>query len=184
MRGHREIILVLILFLMPIFLPGCGRRPDLPESSSSKEQKLPFDRASRAGGISPSQSIVPAAALLPEGKSIGVHLRANLSSASARVGDTFDGVVDEPVVNDEQTLVPRGAAVIVRVLAARRSDARESGYLRIALVSVEVGGKTVLLDTSSIFAKGGSRAGGAPRDVIFTPERRLIFHVTESVDLP
>ena len=112
-----------------------------------------------------------------------IRLRAELSSASARVGDTFDATIDEPVVNDGQTLVPHGAAAVGRVLAARRSDGKDNGYLRISLVSIQTTGKTVLLDTSSIFAKGGAR-DGAPRDVVFTPDRRLTFHLTKAVDLP
>ena len=74
-----------------------------------------------------------------------IRLRAQLSSASARVGDTFDGTIDDPVANDGQTLVPRGAAVVGRVLAAKSSEGSDNGYLRIALVSMQAGGKTVLL---------------------------------------
>jgi len=163
---------------------ACGRHPSVPDSASAKEQKLPFDQGSHANGVSPSRSLVPAATRLPEGESIVIRLRAQLSSASARVGDTFDGAIDEPVVNDGQMLVPRGAAAVGRVLAARRSDGKDSGYLRVALVSVQAGGKTVLLDTSSIFAKGGSRDSPVARDVVFTPDRRLTFHLTQGVDLP
>ena len=179
-RGAAPLLLALLLAIGP----GCGRRPDVPEPSSPTTQKLPFDRQSQAKGVSPSHSLVPAVTRLPEGTSIAVRLRAALSSASAHTGDTFDGTIEEPVAVDGQTLVARGAAVVGRVLDARRSDGKENGYLRIALVSVAVGGKTILLDTSSIFSKGGAREGGTARDMVFTPERRLTFHLTQGVDLP
>ena len=195
LRRHCIVVLVALGFAT-----ACGRQPNVPDSSSSsdhadnhasdhakdqaKEQKLPFDRESKSDGVSPSRSLVPASTRLPEGESVVIRLRAQLSSASARVGDTFDATIDEPVVNDGQTLVPRGAAAVGRVLAAKRSEGRENGYLRVALVSMQAGGKTVLLDTSSIFAKGGGRDGAAVRDVVFTPDRRLTFHLTQGVDLP
>ena len=87
-------------------------------------------------------------------------------------------------MDEDQTLVPRGAAVVGRVLDAKPSTGTDRGYLRIALVSIEVGGKTVLIDTSSIFAKAGARNGGAAKEVVITPERRLTFHLTQGVDLP
>ena len=174
-----------LLVAIPLVIaPGCGRRPDVPEPSSGNAQRLPFDRPAPAKGVSPSHSLVPAATRLPEGTAIAVRLRVGLSSASAHAGDTFDGAIEEPVAVDGQTLVARGAAIVGRVLDAKRSEGKENGYLRIALVSVAVGGKTILLDTSSIFAKGGARDGGTAKDVVFTPERRLTFHLTQGVDLP
>jgi hypothetical protein len=154
------------------------------ESSSESAQKLPFDRRAPANGVVPTQTLVPGSTRLPEGTAITIHVGTQLSSATAHAGDTFDGTVDSPVVVDGQTLIPRGAATVGRVLDAKRAEGTEHGYLRVALVSIQVGGKTVLLDTTNIFVKGGSRDGGGARDVVFPPERRLTFHVTQGVDLP
>ena len=188
LRGSRRVTVAVILIALGVialgFWLGCGRRPSVPESSSAKEQKLPFDRESRGGGVSPTQLVAPSTTRLPEGKPIAIRLRAELSSASAKVGDSFDASTDAAMDDEGQTLVPRGAAVVGRVLAAKRSDGKENGYLRVALVSVQLRGKTVLVDTSSVFAKGGARDGGPARDVVFTPERRLTFHLTQGVDLP
>ena len=73
------------------------------------------------------------------------------------------------------------------------------GYLRIVLVSLNVGGRPVMIETSSIFAKGGIReernpatgaASGASRkdrdkdrDVVFGIDRRLTFRLAQTVDL-
>jgi len=176
---------IIVLFMLALgFAASCGRRPNVPEPSSESAQKLPFDRQARANGVSPTQALVPAATRLPEGSAITIRLGAQLSSASAHAGDTFDGSIDSPVLTDGQTLVPRGAATVGRVLDAKPSSGTDRGYLRVALVSLQVDGKTVLLDTTSIFAKSGARDGGGARDVVFPPERRLTFHVTQGVDLP
>jgi hypothetical protein len=174
----------MIALLAFAFAASCGRRPNVPEPSSDSTQKLPFDRQAPANGVSPTQALVPGSTRLPEGTAITIRLGTQLSSTSAHAADTFDGSIDSPVVVDGQTLVPRGASIVGRVLDAKRADGTERGYLRVALVSIQVGGKTVLLDTTSIFVKAGGRDGAGARDVVFAPERRLTFHVTQGVDLP
>ncbi|HTR23565.1 MAG TPA: hypothetical protein VMI10_06240 [Terriglobales bacterium] len=174
-------IALLTFVALPI---GCGHKPNVPESDSANKQKLPFDQQSRANGLSPSRSIVPSATRLPEGTSITVRLRAALSSATAHSGDTFDGITEDPIVVDGQIIVARGTDFVGRVLEAKRSDGKDRGYLRIALVSIQVSGKTVLLDTSSIFSKGGARDGSGSKEMVFPPDRRLTFHLTQAVDLP
>jgi hypothetical protein len=69
------------------------------------------------------------------------------------------------------------------------------GYLRIVLVSLTVGGRPIMIETSSIFAKGGSHeernpatglTSGASRkdkDITFGVDRRLIFRLAQTVDL-
>lgn len=186
-------------FLALALALACGRPTGVPQPSPGSAQKLPFDRESRSSGISPSQSMIPATTRLAEGTSIAIHLRKALSSASAQVGDSFEGMLDEPVVADGQTLIARGAAVTGRVLDAQHSNgSRDPGYLRIALVSVDVAGKTVLIDTSSVFAKAKTKAKDGSHheraaadtgvvtnleDIVFTPERRLTFRLVQAVDL-
>ncbi len=54
-------------------------------------------------------------------------------------------------------MAPRGAAVRGKVLAAKASGRlREPGYLRLALSSISIDGKSVPLQTSSLFVKGAS----------------------------
>jgi len=185
-----------VAVLLLAFAVACGKPTGVPEPSPGTTQKLPFARESRSNGISPSQSLIPATTHLAEGTSIAIHLRDALSSASAHAGDSFEGTLDEPVLVDGQSLIPRGAAVTGRVLDAKHSSgSRNPGYLRIALVSVDVAGKTVLINTSSIFAKGkaGSHDERPPagvglitnqKEAVFTPDRRLTFHLAQAADLP
>jgi hypothetical protein len=116
------------------------------------------------------------------------------------VGDSFSATVDEPVVIDGQTLIDRGTPATGRVLEAKPSAnslgrALVPGYLRIVLVSLDIGGRPVMIETSSIFAKGGIRDERNPatgtasgvsrkdRDIVFGIDRRLNFRLAETVDL-
>jgi|SRR5208282_2612943 len=204
------------VILLVISLCACGRPPAENSSNSTDSQKLPFDRPPRATGISPSQSVIPSATKLPEGTPIPIRLQSALSSASSHAGDTFRAVVDEPIVIDGQTLVERGTPATGRVLEVKPSarsggtspnrtqDSPEPGYLRIVLVSLEVGGRSVAIETSSIFAKGvlrkdqkaaagsvaaGSATGSRPfeknrnKDVELGVDRHLSFRLAQTVDL-
>jgi hypothetical protein len=193
---------VAIVLLMLSLLCACSRPPADNASNSADSQKLPFDREPRSTGISPSQSLIPSTTKLPEGTPIPIRLQKALSSASSHAGDTFSATIDEPVVIDGQTLVDRGTPATGRVLEAKpfvssRGSSLEPGYLRIVLVSVNLGGRPVMIETSSIFAKGGSRdertpaAGAASgagqedkdKDIVFGIDRRLNFRLAQTVDL-
>src|SRR2546422_8657695 len=88
---------------------------------------------------------------------ITIRLQSAVSSASSHSGDTFEGVVEEPIVIQGQTAVPRGANVTGRVVAAKASGRlHDPGYLRLTLTSISINGKVVPLQTSSIFVKGAS----------------------------
>lgn len=185
---------------MLALLCACHRPPDAPpESAAQSKQKLPFNRQPNAIGNSPS-TLIPSSSQLPEGTPIVVRLRSTLSSAASHVGDTFVAVLDEPITVDGQTLVARGAIANGRVLEAKAfGNSLEPGYLRIVLVSLEVGGKRVMIYTSSIFSKGGPRdersmatgmaAGSdqkekdADKDIVFGTDRRLYFRLAQTVDL-
>jgi hypothetical protein len=214
--------------LLVLSLWACGRPPAENSSNSSDSQKLPFDRQPRETGISPSQSVIPSTTKLPEGTPIPVRLQSPLSSASAHAGDSFRALVEEPIVIDGQTLVARGTSATGRVLEAkpsarfggnstessheslrdsshkssqesRHEDSPEPGYLRIVLVSLQVGGRPVAIETSSIFAKGVSRearnaaagvSSGVRRaerdkniDVELAVDRQLNFRLAQTVDL-
>jgi hypothetical protein len=182
---------------------ACGRPPDnfADNASKSGTQKLPFDRPPRSTGVSPSQALIPSSTKLPEGTPIPIRLQSSLSSAWSHPGDIFSATVDEAVLIDGQTLVARGTAATGRVLEARASGTSlEPGYLRIVLVSLNVGGRPATIETSAIFAKGGSREQRGPssgastldqkdhdkgkdKDIVFGTDRRLNFRLAQTVDL-
>jgi hypothetical protein len=168
-HGRGVAVLRTLVLLMLALFCACSR-PPADDASASDRQVLPFDRQSRSTGVSPSQSLIPSTTKLPEGTVIPIRLQQALSSASSHAGDAFSAIIDEAVAINGQTLLARGTPVTGRVLEARssgtspetslgssRESSPEPGYLRIMLVSLDVGGKTVMIETSSIFAKGGAR---------------------------
>ena len=156
-RASRLVFLGLILALGF----ACEKQASLSSEESSPplgSERLPFDRESHSEGISPSQSLIPLVSKLPVGTPLTIRLAHPLSSGSAHAGDDFQALLDDRVVVDDQTIVPRGAAVTGHVLAARSSGRSQNpGYLRIALVSLTLDGKVLPIETSSIFAKAGLR---------------------------
>jgi hypothetical protein len=212
---------IAIVLLMLSLLCACGRPPSLSgdnAANSADSQKLPFDRQPHSIGISPSQELIPSTTKLPEGTPIPIRLLSALSSASSHAGDSFSATLDEPVVIDGQTLLAPGTSASGRVLEAKPAapsrggspesspeswleSSLEPGYLRIVLVSLNVGGKPVMIETSSIFAKGGSRdernpatgkASGASQqdsrkgrdnNIVLGIDRRLNFRLAQAVDL-
>jgi hypothetical protein len=192
---------IAVLALCLGFSWGCGHPANLPAATgatSDPSQKLPFNREPKSAGISPTASLISSLNRLPEGTPLIVSLEHSLSSASAHASHTFTAVLDEPIVLDGQTVVPRGAPLTGRVLDAK-SAARtgDPGYLRISLETITIAGKQFPIATSSFFAKAGSHEDRAspipegsimvtlpvPRETVLTPDRRLSFRLTQQVDL-
>jgi hypothetical protein len=138
------------------WVTGCSRQLAAPVSTgTANSSQLPFDRVSDNSGISPTAGF--ATDEIPAGIELTVRLQLALSSADSRVGDPFQAVLDEPVVVAGRTVLPRGTPFTGSVLAAKASGGlQDPGYLRMTLVSMAVDGKSIALQTSSIFAKGGS----------------------------
>ncbi len=93
--------------------------------------------------------------LLPVGTELEVVLDESLSSAQAHVGDRFDASMAAPVITEGKTVIPKGARVQGVVVDARASGHLEGvPRLRLALRSVEIGGKSYDLRTTSITRSG------------------------------
>ncbi|HLB87408.1 MAG TPA: hypothetical protein VJK29_07125 [Terriglobales bacterium] len=136
---------------------GCSRQPvqQGSDENAAGDQQLPFDRASDKKGISPTGSLMPAA--IPAGTPITIRLQSAVSSAASHAGDSFEAVLDEPIIVQGQTVAPRGTAVTGKVVDAKASGRlQDPGYLRLTLTDISVNGKSLPMQTSSIFVKGGS----------------------------
>ena len=133
-----KIILNSLLALALAAAIGCAK---LPESASA--EAAPFANGQETGNV------------IPAGTPISVRLQSAVSSASATPGEKFEAVLDEALVVNGQTVAARGAAVTGRVVAARQAGhLQHPAYLRIALASLEVNGKAVPVQSSSIFLAG------------------------------
>lgn len=167
-------------------------------TNNNKGTQLPFNRVSDEGGVSPTQGF--AFDEIPAGTQINVRLQQALSSASARTGESFPAVLDDPVVVGGKTIVPRGALVTGSVSAAKASEEpNDPGYLRLTVISMMVKGKAIPLRATSVFAKGGayvspplinasalnsangsdSRVSRSKDDVKFSTGHRLTFRLAQ-----
>ncbi|HKT23223.1 MAG TPA: hypothetical protein VJR04_01390 [Terriglobales bacterium] len=144
---------------------GCGKQMATPASAALKGS----DQAGAAAPFAnkdvdnPEQSknangsLVPQEVVIPSGTAITVRLQNAVSSATSQPGDQFEATLDQPIVVDGQTVAAEGAHVIGRVVAARHSGRlAHPGYLRIALSSVNVNGKAVSIQSSSVMVAGAS----------------------------
>jgi hypothetical protein len=153
-----KLLVSLLLFAISVFTLGCGSVPgnvSTAGDASGDSSSPPFAKAKQEDSF--LHKLVPEDVTVPAGTAVSIRLQSAISSASNRAGDEFAAVLDEPIVVDGKTVAPRGAAVQGRVVAARESGRlHNSGYLRLALVSVEINGKAAPVHSSSVFAMGGS----------------------------
>lgn len=179
-RPRRRTVLPVVLCLS---WAGCSSRPagvrsgnpssveaaEPPKDGKSSEPSIPF----RDG-----QS-------LPVGTLLTVRLRSPIDSTSPRNGATFLALVDEPVVVEGETLVPRGASVVGRIEASRSSTmTRNRGYVRLTLDLVDIAGRDLPIRTASLFARGNPGSSGTLPDLVSLEQgRRLTFRLTEQVSM-
>ncbi len=120
-----------------------GAQPPVASADAPASQQLPFTESK--------------ATAVPANTAIYVRLQQPLSSATAQAGQIFNAVLDEDLRMEDQVVAPQGAAVTGKVIAARESGhLHNSGYLRIALATITIKGKSVPIQTDSVSVHGGS----------------------------
>jgi hypothetical protein len=95
---------------------------------------------------------------LAAGTNLTVRMIDGVDSEKNSVGQTFSASVDEPVMLNGQSVIPRGADVVVKLV-----DAKESGTftgragLTLALISVKVNGKLYDVNTQTVSRESDAR---------------------------
>src|SRR5512142_530034 len=93
--GALALALMLMVSVACSHIPGTAEAAPDTKVAAGGEQQMPF----AANDGRPAQaSLVPAALNVPAGTPISVRLQSSVSSASARSGDHFEAVLDEPLV--------------------------------------------------------------------------------------
>jgi hypothetical protein len=192
-------LLSLLTFAILALAVGCNVGAGAPGNytDASGSQQLPFTEGKTL--------------VVPANTSIYVRLQQSISSATAQAGQDFTAVLDEPLVVDGQTVAPEGAPVTGKIVAASESGHKHgASYLRITLSLLTLNGKTLPLQTNSVFVGGGSfkkhnltfTGGGAGgsflgavgdstaayttenKEVGFMADRRLGFRLTQPIIVP
>ncbi len=158
MKTKLAVSLFVAVMLGLLLAAGCGSVPNnvnaAEPAAGAPNSAVPFS-GERKGMF--AHNTAPEMLTAAAGTLVSVRLQQQVSSASARPGDEFAAVLAEPLVAQGKTIAPTGATATGRVVAARSSGRlHDSGYLRLALVSVDVNGHAVPIETSSVFASGGA----------------------------
>jgi hypothetical protein len=154
--------------------------------AASRPDAAPLENAAASIPFADAQS-------LPAGTLLTVRLKNPINAASTKTGVTFEAVVDEPVVVERATVIPRGASVAGRVEDTRSSTGssnrssnttRNRGYVRLTLDQVDIAGRELPIRTSSLFARGNPEPSGqSPEMVSLEQGRQLTFRLAEPVYL-
>ena len=187
--------LVPTILLVLLFGFGCSRpTPNLPSEGATPTSPTPFQsQGTSATDATPqgfSSGDIPETGppfenspVLPAGALLTVRLRVTLIAGTGSK-ELFEAVLDEPVVVDGNTLIPRDAIVSGRVESARTSKVRpERGYVRLSLDSVQVEGLTVPVETASLFARQLPSGDTDSNSIRLEKGRRLTFRLKEPIFL-
>jgi hypothetical protein len=95
---------------------------------------------------------------LPAGTNLVVRMIDGVDSDVNRVGQTFAASLDQPVTMGGETIIPRGADVVVKLVDAHQSGKLTgTAGLTLDLMSVKVDGRIVDIDTQSVSRESDSR---------------------------
>jgi hypothetical protein len=191
-----------ILPLLLTLLAGCSRPGGVRDGAAIAQPTAPF-RDIDDPDPHPEVATIPSGSDrgvpfhdsqdLPVGTLLTVRLRdpihSNLPWATSGTGSgsTFVAQVDEPIVIEGATIIPRGASVAGRIESARSSTIQHSrGYVRLTLDQVEFAGRELPIRTSSLFARTnavGPQGRKASEMVSLEQGRRLTFRLAEAVSV-
>jgi hypothetical protein len=119
---------------------------------------------------------------LPAGTLLMVRLTDSIPTQKLEGRDSFEASLDEPVVVEGNTLIPRGAAVTGRVQSVRTSNVKPSrGYVRLALESVRVAGTDLPVQTASLFVRQSPQNDISSPSIHLEKGHRLTFRLSEPV---
>ena len=103
-----------------------------------------------------------AAVTVPAGALLRMRINQTLTSAQAKPGDRFDGIVVNDVVADGAVAIPRGAAVEGKVVDAKKSGALSGrGELTLQLTQVTLGGQNYAIVSDVWGRNTGDKAAQA-----------------------
>jgi hypothetical protein len=191
---------------------GCSRpsifhQADSETSSSSDGQNLPFHQGADQPADDSVRPNVPTSSkselvtsippithsrLLPAGTLITVQLENPLTISRIHAGDVFSASVAGPIAAQGEVLISRGTLAAGDVESARLPASRvglgvDPGYAQLVLTSLNIEGKNIPIQTSSLFAKGtlatAASEDSPPTRFQLAKGRRLTFRLTAPLTL-
>ncbi len=132
-----------------------------PAASTQLKSRPQILRPEQPAGVSEQVKTASSSASaidVPAGTSLVVRMIDPVDSEVNHLGDTFKASIDEPVVVNGNTVIPRGADVVVKLVQDKQSG-KIAGRteLTLDLVSVKVNGKDVDVNTQDVTTASKSR---------------------------
>ncbi len=118
--------------------------------------------AAAFAGIWVTKPLSVARATVPSGTAVQVRLDQALASNQCRPGDQFAATLSEPVWVQGKTLIPEGARIIGKVVAAGDSGSLPgTEQLRLTLICIVMRGRSYELHTTDVaqYESGGRQSG-------------------------
>lgn len=106
----------------------------------------------------PAQTYGNGGVFIPADTEVKIRMIDGVDSESAYTGQTFRASLDEPIYVNGQAVVPRGADVMTKLVAAQQSGKIEGrAALTLALSSITINGRPVDVTTTDVREESGSR---------------------------
>jgi hypothetical protein len=121
---------------MPADLTPQGTVPEeAPAPTPTPKPKAPAPKTTTPKAPAPAPGIT-----VPSGTTLAITLNDQISSETAKVGDTWTGVVKTSIVIDEKTVIPAGSTVSGTVTAVKPAAKGDRALLDLAVTSLGVEG--------------------------------------------
>jgi hypothetical protein len=131
---------------------GGGQRLNAPPPPEDR------DRREQGGYREPPAPAQLASAQIQAGTPITVRMIDGVDSEQTRLGQTFRASVDEPVLLDGQTVIPRGADAVVKLVEDKESGKFQGKtILTLALMQVMANGRMIDVTSGDVSQASGSR---------------------------
>lgn len=122
--------------------------PPVPQQDTGFAQQPP-----------PASAPMPVSGIqIPSGTPITVRMIDAVDSKAARLGQTFRASIDEPVVMNGQTVIPRGADALAKLVEDQQSGKFEGRtILTLALTDITINGQMIDTTTGDVSKASSSR---------------------------
>src|ERR1017187_8432413 len=143
--------------------PTLRRAPSTSSSDPDSDPDRPTlprtpDKVMRPDDSPPPPPAAATSGAIPAGTNLVIRMIESVDSETNRVGQTFRASLDQPVMVDGQTAIPRGADVVVKLVEAKESGKLTGrADLTLSLQSVLINGHFVEINTTSINKESGSQ---------------------------
>ena len=132
--------------------------PDRPILHRNTDNVMRPDASASVSSSTSQPAPAPVSGTLPAGTNITIRMIEAVDSETNKVGQTFRASMDQPVMLNGQTVIPRGADAVVKLV-----DSKDSGKLTgkadltLSLQSVSINGHFVDINTQSINKESASQ---------------------------